>query len=328
MSYVISNNIKDYPTVGDFFIAQIQDGVFGIIGSTFSPLAESMHSLLVASMVCAIVIFGIRITLNDSKASLREFVVTLIWGMTSLGVVEPEFYQTWIVETVWSLADGFATLILSGEFGEMSIFGAISKSFSRVFFFVGELFKVWSVSNVLPLIVGLVTGAFYGAFYAYMLVLVLFVNVILGILFILGVIIIPLGAFEMWRSVVKSWVQALLKYSAVSLFVATIALITNKLVIIAIGTLSTEAINADSYYEHISVLSSSLAVLLLTACFGIALLKKTMELTGEITGGVMSDTKGAVSGAVGDTASAIKGIGAAGRGISAIAKLKAKTPTP
>lgn len=328
MSGGISNNINDYPTVGDFFVAQIQDGIFGIIGTTFAPLTASMHSLLVATMVCSLVVFGIRITLNDSKASKREFVVTLIWGMTSLGIVEPEFYQKWIVDTVWSLADGFASLMLSGEFGNLSLFGAISKSFQRVFYFVGELFKVWSVTNVLPLLIGIVTGAFYGIFYAYMLVLVLFVNVILGIMFILGAIIIPLAAFEMWRAVFKSWIQSILKYSAVSLFVATIALISNKLVVIAIGTLSMEALNADSYYEHLSILSSSLAVLLLTACFGVALLKKTMELTGEVTGGVMSDTRGAVGGAVGDTASAIKGIGAAGRGISAIAKLKAKTPTP
>lgn len=323
----VSNYVSDYPTVGDFFLAQVQNAIMQIINNTFSPLSEGMHDLLVVLMVLSITVYGLRITLNDSKASGREFVVTLIWGAVSLYITEPNFYASYIVETVWSLSDAFASFMLAGEFGQMSLFGAISKNFVKVFYFIGELFKVWSVGNIYPLIIGLLMGLIYGAFYAAALIITLFVSVLLGIMFIWGAIVIPLAAFEMWRAVFKSWVQAILKYAAVGLYVATVILICNQIITVSVSNLILEATNNTSYVADLGTfgaMSSNLAVVLLAGCFGIALLKKSLEITSEITGGVMGDTKGAVSGAWNDSMSAVKGIGGVAKAYKGIQSLRSK----
>lgn len=313
----LSNDIADYPTIGDFFDAQVSSVVFNILYDLGAPLANSMHGLLTAAMLFSITIYGIRITLNDTQASSREFVVTLIWGMLSLGVVAPSFYFTYVISLFYDLREFFITILLDQEFSSgQSIFQAVSNSFSKVFLFVGRMFELWSVSMITPLLFGLLIGAFYGIFYAYLVITLMFINVVMGILFVLGVLVIPLGAFQMWRAVVKSWIQALLKYTSVSIFVSVVVLLTSRLMTISLWQLSQDTMSVNGTYSNVSFFSSGMAALLLTACLGIALLKKSMELTSEITGGVMTDTGGVVKGAASDTMIAAKGIGLASRALS------------
>jgi hypothetical protein len=318
----ISNRLEDFSTIGDFFNAHIKYIMNDVIVELFDSLSFGFIGFIQVLMLLCLTLYGIRWTLGDAKAQPREMIFTMVWGLLSIGVIDPSFYYEYVASVFWELSDAFTIMMLSGDsnYQGKTLFEAINNSFSKVFLIADRIWVSGDFQNILPLLASVLVSVIFGVFYALILSTVIFVNVVGGIALLLGVIIIPISAFEMWRGVFKSWVQALLKYSAVNVYIATVVLVSNKFITIFAYELTSDIFSDDSAMSSIGNLPLSFGGLLLVGWFGSFLIKKSIELTSELTGGVMSDSKGAFSNGAAATGVALKGIGKGGK--NAMSKLK------
>ncbi|MUK91896.1 hypothetical protein GNP80_05530 [Aliivibrio fischeri] len=296
-------------SVGDFLLDGIRTGAFNLIADKGADLFNMTHTLISSLLTCSIVIYGVRYMLGDMESTNKNLFTTCVWVILAIGITEPSSYFNMIVLPILQTKDNLAIFFISNRWDGGSLFSNISDSFSRMFGHALALIDSGSfVSNFTPILAGLLIGAVYGVYYFLAVSNMLLCELILMLLMFFGLLILPLSGFQLARGLAKSWIVSIIKYALISIITTIIISLLD-----AINKPIIQKLLVDSYQNgeiEDGILSPYMGLVLVIGGFGVLLMRLTMEIAAEISGGVMSDGMAASKMAGSAAGAAISGIGA------------------
>lgn len=303
-------------TIGDLLQNYIFEG-FGQLMMKGDSILSAFKVTFGLLLLCSIVIYGI-IFISNGWGKFKNLVKTLVWALFALGLVSQDVYFGFVIEPVVTVRDRLSIFLMTGDAG--TIFQAVQESFAKLMGFGFSLIDSGGMTNLTPVLIGAVVLLISGLYYLVIVANFLFCDLALYILFFFGMLIIPLGAFESARPMFKSWCSAIAKY--VGVFIMTGALVS--IIDGAMRPLLQEVINESysdgGYGGGVSMIF--LGAVLALGSFGIYLLFKSMELTTEITGGVMSDGAAGSTSIVNSTKTTLNALKSGGNVANSLRKLK------
>lgn len=269
-------------TPGDLILTYVKIG-FTTITNKGSDALPHFGLFFGSLLTLALIIHGTLLIVNDGKP--KEAAKTAVWALIAWSFVDSKFYESFLVNPLITTRDNLAIFLMPSDDG--TIFQSVQGSFAKLSGFGFSLIDSGGVTNITPIVIGLAVLLICGLYYLAILANLLFCEISLYLLFFFGLFIIPLGAFESARPMFKSWCGAIAKYVGVFIMIGALVGIIDA----AMRPLLQDVISASYSSEGYKQGSSSiyLASVLALGSFGSYLLFKAMELTTEITGGVMSD---------------------------------------
>lgn len=309
-------------TVGDFLLNEVRNGGFSVIFSKGSGLSESAHLLLATGLIVSIVIKGILIMNGDLIGSGKALLKMSLWAVIGVSITNPSVYMDFVVLPSINIRDNLAVYLVSNDgYKEYnSTFEAISGSFNYMFNYAWKLVDSGSITSPAPVLAGLIVFIVYGLYYFSIVVNLVLCEVVLSFLFAMGLLIIPISAFETLRGILKSWITLILQYSMV--------VICSSLFVSILNSINAHAISKLAEMKGIEgILSPWMGLVLLVACFGVLIMKIAFDTSAHLSGGILGsgkDGSSAVSSGLSSAASSMNGIKSLGaKGMSSLVKYKA-----
>jgi len=272
--------------VGDFLLNLINNGAYLLLQSKGGELLNAMHTVVSATLLLSIAIYGVLIMTGDLTASGKKLTITCLWVVIAMGVTDPDIYLNSIINPIIQTKNNLSSFLLMGD-SNKTLFEGLSDSFSRIFGHAVALIDSGGMTNLTPVLAGLSIFVIYGIYYTAIVANLLFCDLVIYVLFLLGLMIIPLSAFETFRGIFKSWVTIISKYCLVFIISAMIISLLNTVNAYLIQQLLIESYQNGEVES--GILSPYFGAALLMGIFGAYLMTKAMELSGELTGGAMSD---------------------------------------
>lgn len=305
-------------TVGDFLLNEVRNGGFAVIFSKGAGLAESAHVLLSFGIVVSIIIKGMLMMYGDLISTSKSLLKMSLWAVVGIAITQPSVYMNLVVQPSIEVRDNLSIFLVSndGYLKYNSIFEAISGSFNYMFNYAWNLVEDGSLTSPAPALAGLVVFIVYGVYYFSVVVNLVLCEIVLSFLFAMGLIIIPLSAFETLRGTLKSWATLIMQYSMV--------IICSSLFISILNSINTHAISKLAEIKGIDgILSPWMGLVLLVACFGVLIMKTAFDVAAHLSGGMLGagkDGGASISSGLKSVGSAVNGISRGGRGVSSLAK--------
>lgn len=275
-------------SIGDYLLTLIRFGGLGLLSEKGGDLSKQIHYLMSSFLILSVLIYGIRIMAGDLIGSGKELILTGVMTVLAIGITSPEQYYNLIISPILNTRDNLSVFFVSDESGKM-FFEGIGSGFYRMIAHGYALIDSGSVmsGNIAPILAGIVVMLSYGIYYMLIVANLLFCELIITVLFIVGLISIPIGVFRTTRNIFKGWVNSLVKYNLVFVMTAIVASVVNSINEPIISELLIETYQYGEVKE--GILNPKFGMVLIMACFGSYLMLKVMELTAEITGGIASD---------------------------------------
>ena len=310
--------------VGDFLLNLINQGAVTLLETKGGELLNSIHTVVYVTLILSITIYGVLIMTGDMASSGKKLLITCLWVVVAMEVTNPEFYFNFVITTVIQTKNNLASFLLAGDNGN-TLFEGLSVSFSKIFGHALALIDSGGMTNLAPVLAGLSIFVIYGIYYASIVANLLFCDLVIYVLFLLGLMIIPLSAFQTFRGIFKSWVTIISKYCLVFIISAMIISLLNN-----VNTYLIQQLLIESYQNgevESGILSPYFGATLLMGIFGAYLMTKAMELSGELTGGAMSDGSTGMKSISNTVKSGLNGLNQgsnmAGKGIKALKAARA-----
>lgn len=306
-------------TVGDFLLSSIRSSGFSLIGLKGEGLASAVHTFMSIGLVAAIVIKGVLIMYGDLVGTGKSLLKMCLWAVIGIAITEPSLYSRLVITPSIEIRDNLSIFMVSSDdyiSSNGGIFEAISGSFNYMFNYAFSLFKEGGMTNITPIIAGLVVSLVYGLYYFSIVVNMVLCEIILNFLYLFGLLIIPLSAFETLRGTLKSWATLIAQYSLV--------VICSSMFISILNNINKQAIENLSQIKGVDgILSPWMGLVLLVAAFGVLIMKVAFDVAAHLSGGMLGagkDGGASVSSGLKSVGSAIGGVGKGAKGISSLAK--------
>lgn len=293
--------LEQFTTAGDAVLEYFRFSAENLLFEKTAPLADAIYLTLIAFSTLVWIMFGVMWMFGKVHETKDEMMksafLIMITSSITVGV-----YQEWVIIPVLDLSNNLAVFFTDSNQG--TVFESIDKTFGNILGLGWDLIKSGGMMNLSPVFSGLAIVVMYGVCYAVYALVVIFSHFVLSIFFILGILLIKLSIFKCWRPVLKSWGQAVLKFSLVPVFATIIVIFSSSLAEMSIlSIIDKTTIDWANYKEFIDKTDVATTyeyfVLILTAFVTIYLLMKTIETVSELTGGVANDMSGSIRGAVG-----------------------------
>lgn len=308
-------------TLGDWLVSMIRSAISAFINGRFEALGLSIHPLISAALTLALLFHGMRVMIGDAVGSMKALLRTAILLVAAIGATMPDIYHDFFYEPLFLVKDRLSSFIMLSTNG--TIYEAFSATNERMFAHASNImdtagwddFKLFFVAGSIYII--------YGLYYALFVGVTIYCELCLGILMLLGSLIIPISAFESARLLLRSWLIAIIKYLTTFVIIAFIISFLNIISDMLVDALMKEVYTKrELNTEAIGLDSPVFGGTLLIGVFGIYILYQCMEFASELTGGVMSDGSRGVTSITNTATSAVRGYGAANRGLSALRSKK------
>ena len=306
-------------TVGDFLLNSVRESGFSLIGAKGVDLAEAVHTFISIGLVVAIIIKGLMIMHGDLVGTSKSLLKMCLWAVIGIAITEPSLYTSLLIMPSIDIRDNLSIFMISNDDYEASnigIFGAISDSFNYMFNYAFALFNEGGMTNITPIIAGLVVSLVYGLYYLSIVVNMVLCEIILNFLYLFGLLVIPLSAFETLRGTLKSWATLIAQYSLV--------VICSSMFISILNNINRQAIENLSQIKGVDgILSPWMGLVLLVAAFGVLIMKVAFDVAAHLSGGMLGagkDGGASVSSGLKSVGSAIGGIGKGAKGVNSLAK--------
>ena len=275
-------------SVGDYLLELIRNGGFGLLVDKGRNLSNEIHYLMSACLTLSVLIYGVRIMAGDLVGSGKELLLTSVMTVIAIGITSPEVYYSFVISPTLSTRDNLSVFFISIESGN-TLFETIGSSFYRMITHGYALVESGSImsGNIAPILAGVTVMLAYGIYYILIAANLLFCELVTTVLFIVGLVAIPVGVFKTTRNIFKGWLNSLIKYNLVFVMTAIIVSVINSVNSPIISELLIETYQYGEVKE--GILNPKFGMVIIMACFGSYLMLKAMELTAEITGGVASD---------------------------------------
>lgn len=271
----------------------IGDILLGFINNGYWDLMTKGNELIVGFKVAygfllfvSIVIYGVKMMCGDLVSTGKEFLKTCVWVMFGIGLLNSSLYNSLLIEPIHTLKNNLAIFMVPGR--DETVFSSIQASFAGLMGYGMALVDSGSVmTNLMPIVIGGVVMLVCGLYYVTIVANLLFCELSLYLLYFLGMFIIPLGAFPTARPIFKAWAKAIAKYALVFVITGTLVGLIDAAMRLVLQEVLNQSYQNGGYGEGIS--SIYLGCVITLSCFGAYLMTKAMELSAELTGGVMAD---------------------------------------
>lgn len=314
----------DSIAVGDYLLNLIRLGSLDLLTDKGQGLVDSIHTFLSSALLFSILVYGVRIMAGDLAGSGKELALTSIFVVLAISITTPNIYYDFIIKPVIETRDNLSVFIVNFKYNQ-SLFESIGASFYRMFGHGKALIDSGSImsGNITPILAGIAVFVIYGIYYTLIVANLLFCELVVFTLFLLGLLIIPVGAFKTARGCLKGWVIALVKYNFVFIIVCMIISIVNAINEPIINKMLVESYQNGEIKE--GLLNPNFGMVLIMGCFGAYLMSKSMEVAAELTGTTATDGAIGAKSLANTVTSSVKGMGAVSNGGgSALRALKAK----
>lgn len=310
--------------VGDILISFISEGYWSMMekgSELLTPFKMTYGGLLGLSVA----IYGVLIITKHITSSGKDLLITIVWAMFGVGLMDAEVYNNLIVIPFHTVKNNLSIFMAPGS--GATVFESIQASFAGLMGYGMSLIDSGSIlTNLMPIVIGGTVMFVSGLYYITIVANLLFCEMALYLLYFLGMFIIPLGAFKSARPMVKSWVKSIAKYGLVFVITGTLVGLINAAMRPLLQEVLNQSYQNGGYGDGIS--SIYLACVITLSSFGCYLMIKAMEFSAELTGGVMSDGAAgttSISNAVKNTARSLNNLkGNAGQGIQALKAMRTK----
>lgn len=277
-------NLKDIDNIGDLIMASIALGK-GRIEDKFGYLLDAFNDLFITLLYISILLYSIAILFRNMHL-FKEIAVMFVWVSVTTSIVKSGFYYDFF-QLLMATRIKISIFLATGE--GHTIFSAIQDSFSALYGLGAALIDSGSMmTNVMPIVIGCTVNLICAIYYVSLVANLLLCELLLYILYFLGTFILLISCFKSARPMLQSWIKAIAKYS----LVFVISGIVISLIDAAMRPILHEVIfqsYQDGGYSASGIPMKWLGAVLVLGCFGAVLMVKAMEISSELTGGVMSD---------------------------------------
>lgn len=284
--YDLVGIIRDNSTIGDTVLAVFAYIRNSIIVDKYGDINNAIHNFLFSVLGLVMVIRAILGMSGRITVHMREIGISAIWLLIALSVSAPSVYVEWLVIPITSIGGAFTSL-LTNNYG--SAFEGINILLSNTLSIIDQMQSELGVTDLLYKLILFVCGGLYVLLYGMYIIVVVYSQFSLTILFLFGGLIMQISAFKTCRGMLKSWGQAVAKYTLVSVVAALIMGITYGFASLVLAEyldfLGSDAANFDASTGFNYLFWLFVAV----GFVGVILMMKAIEITTEMTGGIATD---------------------------------------
>lgn len=289
--------------IGDFFLQSVRASAFNLMSAKGSGLNLAVSDFISIGLLVAVTIKGILIMGGNLVGNAKSIFKMAVWALVAIGITTPSIYQSMVILPIIELRDNLSIYFVSNDgYRHESLFEAISGSFNYMFHYAFKIMADGGWRNPTPIIAGIAMGLVYGVYYVAIVLNLVLCEVILSFLFLMGLLIIPLSTFETLRGMLKSWLTLILQYSLVVICSSVFISILNNISMMAVE-------NLIKIKGVEGITSPWIGLALITACFGIVIMKVAFDVSAHLSGGMMgagNDGMNSVKSSMGNVAGTLR----------------------
>jgi hypothetical protein len=310
------NNNFDYSqftNAGDAVLEYFTMTTYDMLFSKMGMLSTALHGTISVCLILVVMFQGALIMTGRGDSTYRDFLKMLLIASIVVSLT-PSNYNYFVIGTAIDISRGLTVYISDIDSG--TPFEAVHDVFFTVIGLSFDMISSGGITDLMPVVAGIMVLITFGAAYSLFAIALIFANFMLAINFLFGFILIKLSMFQVWRPVLKTWVQSLLKFALVPVVATLIATFGAVLVGDVMQNITAarleDAVELKDDYQF--------WVIILTGIVTAYAMSKVIEITAELTGSVANDLGGATRGAAGASRAAVASTVSAGSGAFKLGK--------